>query len=251
MSRALFISRIKEGLAGLPQSEIDEVVSDYEFHFAEARANGDSEDDIAARLGDPARLAREVREGAGYPALGEEVGAARSVAPPVGDAPARRGMLPLAILVIIGALAGAAYLLSPKIGPVPKLTGEQSKAAVTGPSAPAVPSPKVTVSGGQVLDLGRIEQNELEIVVDGGGQVSASGRVKDLIIRIDGSGRVNFGALEADNIRLELSGTGHAEIAALESADITVSGSGTVSLKTKPKLLKHSVTGSGGIVPSN
>lgn len=246
MSQALFISKIREGLAGLPQSEIEEIVSDYEFHFAEARASGDSEDDIAARLGDPARLAREVRQGAGYPTLGEEAGAARSAAPPV-----RRAMLPLAMLLVLGALAGAAYLLSPKTNPDPKLTVEQSTAAVTGPPAPAIPSPKVTVSGGQVLDLGRIDQDVLEIVVDGGGQVSASGRVKDLTLRIDGSGSVNFGALEADDIRLELSGTGHAEIAALESADITVSGSGTVSLKTKPKLLKQSVTGTGRIIPSN
>jgi hypothetical protein len=241
MSQTLFISRIKEGLAGLPQSEIDEIVADYEFHFAEARANGDSEDVIA-------RLAREVRKGAGYSTTGDVTETARPAAPPAADRPVRRGMLPLVILVILGALAGATYFLSPRIGPVPKRTGEQSIAAVPSPSAPAIPSPKVTVSGGQVLDLGRIEQDVLEIVVDGGGRVSANGRVKDLTVRIDGSGRVNFGALEADTIRLELSGTGQAEIAALVSADLTVSGSGTVRLKVKPKTLKQSITGSGQVI---
>src|SRR6185312_2612238 len=61
MSRALFMAKLKQGLAGLPQPEIDAVVSDYEFHFAEAAASGQSEENIVARLGDPVNLARELR----------------------------------------------------------------------------------------------------------------------------------------------------------------------------------------------
>ncbi len=65
MNRAAFINRLRQGLSGLPQSYIDDVLADYEEHFAEGLANGRSEDDVAAALGDPARLARELRAEAG------------------------------------------------------------------------------------------------------------------------------------------------------------------------------------------
>jgi uncharacterized membrane protein len=61
MTRQGFLARLREGLRGLPPSMIDDVVADYETHFAEGAAAGRSEDDVAAALGDPGRLARELR----------------------------------------------------------------------------------------------------------------------------------------------------------------------------------------------
>jgi uncharacterized membrane protein len=61
MNRQDFISRLRRGLRGLPQSAIGESVADYETHFAEALAAGRSEAEISASLGDPDRLAREIR----------------------------------------------------------------------------------------------------------------------------------------------------------------------------------------------
>ena len=56
MSRALFLSRLKDGLAGLPKDELAEIMGDYESHFAEGQAAGRSDADIEAALGDPARV---------------------------------------------------------------------------------------------------------------------------------------------------------------------------------------------------
>jgi uncharacterized membrane protein len=65
MTRAEFIRRLRQGLAGMaPEAQAD-VVSDYEAHFTEGVAAGRTEDQIAAALGDPDRLAREVRAEAG------------------------------------------------------------------------------------------------------------------------------------------------------------------------------------------
>ncbi|MCI3134695.1 DUF1700 domain-containing protein [Phenylobacterium aquaticum] len=61
MSRQVFMSRLREGLRGLPQKAIDDIAADYEAHFAEGEAAGRSEADVAAALGDPGRLARELR----------------------------------------------------------------------------------------------------------------------------------------------------------------------------------------------
>jgi uncharacterized membrane protein len=65
MNRQAFISRLREGLAGLPPGAADEIVADYEAHFAEGEATGRSEAQIAQALGDPGRLARELKAEAG------------------------------------------------------------------------------------------------------------------------------------------------------------------------------------------
>ena len=59
MSRALFLSQLRQGLRGLAPGEIDEICADYEAHFADAAATGRSETEISAALGNPALLARE------------------------------------------------------------------------------------------------------------------------------------------------------------------------------------------------
>jgi uncharacterized membrane protein len=56
-----FLRSLRAGLAGLPPLEIEEILADYAAHFAEARASGRSEVDVVDSLGDPARLARELR----------------------------------------------------------------------------------------------------------------------------------------------------------------------------------------------
>jgi uncharacterized membrane protein len=66
MNRAMFLSELRMGLSGLPHNEIEETIADYEAHFGEGLAAGRSEAAIANALGDPARLARELRAEAGF-----------------------------------------------------------------------------------------------------------------------------------------------------------------------------------------
>jgi uncharacterized membrane protein len=61
MTRQAFMARLREGLAGLPAQTVADIVADYETHFADGVAAGRSEADVAAGLGDPGRLARELR----------------------------------------------------------------------------------------------------------------------------------------------------------------------------------------------
>ena len=65
MTRTEFIARLRQGLKGLPEQSQGEIVADYETHFADGAAAGRSEADIAAALGDPDRLARELKAEAG------------------------------------------------------------------------------------------------------------------------------------------------------------------------------------------
>ena len=61
MNRTAFLSILHDGLTGLAERDVDEILSDYDAYFDEGVASGRSEEDIAAALGDPGRLARELR----------------------------------------------------------------------------------------------------------------------------------------------------------------------------------------------
>lgn len=65
MTRLEFLDTLRRRLAGLPPAEIDDLVGDYATHFADGMAAGRSEAEIAEALGDPIRLARELRAEAG------------------------------------------------------------------------------------------------------------------------------------------------------------------------------------------
>ena len=66
MTKAQFIETLRRRLAGVPQAEVDELIGDYASHFAQGVAAGRSEDEIAEALGDPVRLARELRAELGF-----------------------------------------------------------------------------------------------------------------------------------------------------------------------------------------
>ena len=65
MTRAEFMARLKKGLAGLSLSSATEIVADYDVHFDDGIAAGRTEAEVAAALGDPDRLARELKAEAG------------------------------------------------------------------------------------------------------------------------------------------------------------------------------------------
>lgn len=65
MTRAEFIARLRSGLVGMPAAAAAEIVADYEAHFTDAAASGRAEADVAQALGDPTRLARELKAEAG------------------------------------------------------------------------------------------------------------------------------------------------------------------------------------------
>lgn len=65
MTRNEFIKRLTAGLKGMPQDVIDDIVADYDDHFEAALAEGRDEREVAEALGNPSRLAREIRFEAG------------------------------------------------------------------------------------------------------------------------------------------------------------------------------------------
>lgn len=66
MNRATFMAQLRTGLAGLHSSDVADILADYESHFADGMAHGRTEAEVADALGDPARLAREMRAEVGF-----------------------------------------------------------------------------------------------------------------------------------------------------------------------------------------
>lgn len=65
MTRDEFLKRLTRGLAGMPPEAIAEITGDYADHFIAASADGRSDAEVAEALGDPGRLARELKLEAG------------------------------------------------------------------------------------------------------------------------------------------------------------------------------------------
>jgi uncharacterized membrane protein len=111
MTRQAFIARLREGLRGLPPQTIDDIVADYETHFADGEAAGRSEADVAQALGEPNRLAREIRAETGLKRWEEQrspSGAAAAVFAVLG-----LGAIDVLILLpILMGVAGALFGLS-------------------------------------------------------------------------------------------------------------------------------------------
>lgn len=125
MNRANFLAQLRAGLSGLHQSDINDVIADYESHFADGVSAGRTEDEVAAALGDPSRLARELRAEIGFKRWEQERSAGNFIGvvlaliglatidilfllPVLG---VMLGVLFAATLVCVGCLIGGAILL--------------------------------------------------------------------------------------------------------------------------------------------
>ncbi|MDE8343660.1 MAG: DUF1700 domain-containing protein [Acidocella sp.] len=146
-SRAEFISRLRAALRGVPPAMIQDILADYETHFAEAATHGRTEADVAAKLGDPARLARELRAEAGLRRWEQE----RSAAAALGAIVAVLGLATfdlfvlLPVLFIIGVIlftilvtaasvmfAGALLMVVALFGSVPGFIGSWLQGVLLG-----------------------------------------------------------------------------------------------------------------------
>jgi hypothetical protein len=107
---------------------------------------------------------------------------------------------------------------------------------------------KFSVNGGENLDLGKIDQDELELHLNGHGSITGTGRVNRLDLTIAGSGKAALGGLSVGDANVSIYGSGKGIIAPHGSLNLFVTGSGKIALASKPAKIEQNVLGSGGIV---
>jgi uncharacterized membrane protein len=66
MNQDVFIEMLRHELGSLPRQAVDEIIADYREYIGDALAAGRREEDVIAALGDPVKLARELKAQANY-----------------------------------------------------------------------------------------------------------------------------------------------------------------------------------------
>lgn len=124
---------------------------------------------------------------------------------------------------------------------IPRASGKQIQAVVRGATIR-----KFVVNGGENLDLGEIDQQGLDIHLNGHGTVSGRGKVEQLNLIIAGSGKADLGGLSVTgDSNISILGSGDASLSPHGRVKLFIAGSGDLQLLTKPSELRQTIVGSG------
>lgn len=105
----------------------------------------------------------------------------------------------------------------------------------------------VSLSGSGDISITNINTDKFEYVISGSGELTASGKVNELELRISGSGDIDTRELIAKTVHATVSGSGDIKLYAEETFEGRVSGSGDIDYYGNPENVSTSVSGSGDI----
>jgi hypothetical protein len=110
---------------------------------------------------------------------------------------------------------------------------------------------KFVVNGGENLNLGHIDQRELDVHLNGAGTVSGEGRVDELNLVIAGPGNADLGKLSVTaDAKVSILGNGTASLAPKGNLRLFIAGNGRLSLLSQPKTISRTILGSGDVGPA-
>ncbi len=122
----------------------------------------------------------------------------------------------------------------------------QSKihAKIYGPSA----LKKMTIAGSSHVKLQGISSDRLEINLSGTSNVSAQGKVQNLIIKIKGSSNVNTKELSAENVSIMTKGSCDAIVTANKKLAVEINGISHITFFGHPDFINKTIDGIGKVL---
>src|SRR5258708_40913 len=106
----------------------------------------------------------------------------------------------------------------------------------------------VALGGADIdIELGRLDQDRLNVALAGTGEISAAGRIDNLKVSIAGSGNVRMGDAKVQRADIHIAGSGDVAVTPRDEANVHVAGSGRVRMTAAPAKLNQFITGSGGV----
>jgi hypothetical protein len=105
----------------------------------------------------------------------------------------------------------------------------------------------VMLAGSPTIALGRLDQDRLNLAINGAGAASGEGRVDTVRLAIHGSGEADLGGVRARRADISIAGSGRVSVGPRDTANIAITGSGDVRLTARPAELHRAVVGSGNI----
>ena len=118
-------------------------------------------------------------------------------------------------------------------------------AVIVGVALPEAPA--IKIKGSSNVTLLDLQQANLELEIEGSGDITASGQVAHLEAEVAGSGDVDASELIADSASLSVSGSGDIEAFIRSEVRARVAGSGDILVRGNPPRRDHRVAGAGTI----
>ncbi|MBZ0266973.1 DUF2807 domain-containing protein [bacterium] len=106
---------------------------------------------------------------------------------------------------------------------------------------------RLNVSGAGDIDVKDYDGEELELVIDGAGDVEIDGRAKSVVILVNGAGDIDARKLEAEEVEVSVNGAGDVAVFASKLADVTINGVGDVDVYGDPEHFAQAIHGIGDI----
>ena len=92
----------------------------------------------------------------------------------------------------------------------------------------------LSVSGSGRLNVGSVEADNLVVGLLGGGRITLAGRTKQLRATVQGSGDLAASGLTADDAQIGSDSAGNVAVAVLKTAKVTAAGAGDVEIVGAP-----------------
>ena len=126
---------------------------------------------------------------------------------------------------------------------ITRTSGKRVEAVVSG-----APIRKFVVNNQENLDLGDINQETLDLHLNGNGTVSGRGKVDHLNLTIAGPGDADLGGLEVmGDTNISILGSGDATLSPHGRVKLFVAGNGDLRLLTKPAELRQTIIGNSEV----
>lgn len=106
---------------------------------------------------------------------------------------------------------------------------------------------KITIKGSSDVKLKNVVAKNIDVNIDGSGDVELGGKTENLNVKIKGSGDVEAFELKTKNADIKVDGIGDVEIFATESFVGELKGSGSIKVKGNPKKVNQKKQGIGKI----
>ncbi len=103
----------------------------------------------------------------------------------------------------------------------------------------------VRLEGAGDVMLSDVNQDKLELVLDGSGDMRAKGRAASLRVLLRGSGTLELAGLKARSSHVSLLGSGDIGVYASEVLDVVIEGSGDVMYSGNPDKVSFAIEGTG------
>jgi hypothetical protein len=106
---------------------------------------------------------------------------------------------------------------------------------------------KASLTGSGSITADGLNEKEVTFSMPGSGDITAFGTAQKVTIRLNGSGNIQCGELQAKSADVIIKGSGNVTVNASESLVARIPGSGNINYRGNPADIKQNVSGSGNI----